>query len=184
MTTLDSSPTRAPFPEIGSYLPIVVLRGLIAVVLAGTGLLLLPNYLPASLAFCVGVLMVVVRRVPLGWILMTLLAVTVLAYDTEPSLLRVAFTVAAIHAVHELGSILVWLPTRGRIQLVILGRVLRRYVLIEVPTQVIVAVTYALAVPSTASRLANPVFGLAAAIALLLLVALIVVPRLRHRAGS
>jgi hypothetical protein len=127
---------------------------------------------------------VLVRRVPLGWILMTLLAVTVLAYETEPSLLKVVLTVAAIHAVHELGTILVWLPTRGRIQLVLLARMLRRYVLIEVPAQAIVVVTYLLAVPSMAARLENPVFGLVAAVALLVLVALIVVPQLRNRAGS
>lgn len=184
MTALDSSRARAPFPEMGPRLPIVVLRALIAIVLACTGLLLLPNYVPATLAFCVGVLMVLVRRVPLGWILMTLLTVTVLAYESDPSLLKVALTVAAIHAVHELGTIVVWLPARGRIQLILLARMLRRYLLIEVPTQAIVVVTYVLAVPSTASRLESPVFGLVAAIALLLLVTLIVVPRLRQRSGS
>jgi hypothetical protein len=93
----------------------------------------------------------------------------------------VVLAVAAIHATHELGAMLVWLPARGRIQLVVLARVLRRYLLVELPVQAIVVVTCVFAIPTAGAQLASPLFGLAGAIALLVLVVLIVVPRLRNR---
>ncbi|HEY2642519.1 MAG TPA: hypothetical protein VGI56_02090 [Galbitalea sp.] len=171
----------APYPGIGPYLPIGVVRVGITVILAGSSLILLPDYLPATLAFCTAMLMVVLRRVQLGWVLMVLLAVTVLAYETHPAIPRVVLAVAAIHATHELGAMLVWLPARGRIQLVVLARVLRRYLLVELPVQAIVVVTCVFAIPTAGAQLASPLFGLAGAIALLVLVVLIVVPRLRNR---
>ena len=174
----------APYPGIGPYLPIALVRVGIAGVLASSSLILLPNYLPAALALFTAVLMVLLRRVQLGWVIMVLLAVTVLAYETHPAILRVALAVAAIHATHELSAMLVWLPARGRIQLIVLVRLLRRYLLIEVPVQAIVVITFALTIPTAAAQLATPLFGLAGAIGLLLLVVLVVAPGLRNRDGS
>ena len=75
---------------------------------------------------------------------------------------------------------LVWLPANGRIQVPILLRMLRSYLIIQIPAQLVsYAVLSLVSGASVGQLLVTPVFGVVAAVCLLLLVILVVLPILR-----
>jgi hypothetical protein len=73
-----------------------------------------------------------------------------------------------------------WLPVGGPIQLRVVGRLVRPYLIIQVPAQLVsFAVLTVLSGGSVVATLTSPVFGLVAAIGLVLLVLFVIVPTLR-----
>jgi hypothetical protein len=73
-----------------------------------------------------------------------------------------------------------WLPVGGPIQLRVVGRLVRPYLIIQVPAQLVsFAVLTVLSGGSVVATLTSPVFGLVAAIGFVLLVVFVIVPTLR-----
>jgi hypothetical protein len=167
-------------PEIGPSVPVSIVRLGIALVLLALcfGIIGLNLYL--ALGLLLALMTLVFPRTPAAWALAILLAILALgSFHAAPDW-RFFVVLAAAHALHEFGLMLAWLPVGGRIQLAILGRMLRRYLIIQIPAQLISLVLLTLlAGRSVVATLTSPLFGIVAGVALTLLVALVLVPILR-----
>jgi hypothetical protein len=167
-------------PAIGRSIPVSMVRLGIAVVLLALcfGVIGINLYLPFGLLLAVMTL--AFPKTPAAWALAILLAVLTLgAYHATPTW-QFFVMLAGAHALHQFGMMLAWLPLGGRIQLGILGRMLRSYLIIQIPAQLIsLVILTLLAGTSVAATLTSPLFGVIAGIGLLLLVALVLVPILR-----
>jgi hypothetical protein len=89
---------------------------------------------------------------------------------------------AALHLLHVIAAQTLVLPVRGWIQLAVFRRPLLRWVLIQLPVQLVALVAFLLLAPDRISAL--PAIGIAGAAALVVAAALLVVPLLRERARS
>jgi hypothetical protein len=172
-------------PTIGRSVPVSVVRLGIAVVLLALcfGIIGFNLYLPFGLLLAVMTL--AFPRTPAAWALAILLVVLTLgSYNTAPTW-QFFVMLAGAHALHSFGMMLAWLPVSGRIQLGILGRMLRSYLIVQIPAQLIsLVVLTLLSGTSVVATLTSPLFGVVAGVGLLLLVILVLVPVLRPGAGE
>jgi hypothetical protein len=176
MTTTERRAAIHRFhPEIGRRVSVWLVRAGIAVLLVALCVSAIGEtpYLIVALLL-VGVALAF-PRTPAAWVLAILLAVLTLGpVDAGPSW-RSFVVLAGAHALHQFGMLLAWLPVRGHIQLRILGRMLRSYLLIQIPAQLISVVVLNL-LSGTSATFRSPVFGIVASLGLLLLVTLVLVP--------
>jgi hypothetical protein len=77
-----------------------------------------------------------------------------------------------VHLLHLIGMTLSWLPGSGPVQLRVIGRLLRGFVLIQVPAQLVAYLVLNLLAGAGAAAFTSPLFGLVAAVGLATLVAL------------
>jgi hypothetical protein len=120
-------------------------------------------------------------KLPAIWALAILLAIEALGPFHGAPDWRFFVVLAGAHALHLFGLMLNWLPLTGRIQLRVLGRMLRSYLIIQVPAQLIAFVVLTLLSGNpVAAALTSPLFGLLAGVGLVGLVAFVIVPILRR----
>jgi hypothetical protein len=172
-------------PAIGRSVPVSIVRLGIAVVLLSLcfGIVGFDLYLPFGLLLALMTL--AFPRTPAAWALAILLAVLTLgSYNGAPTW-QFFVMLAGAQALHNVGMMLAWLPVSGRIQLGILGRMLRSYLIIQIPAQLIsLVVLTLLSGSSVVATLTSPLFGVVAGVGLLLLVILVLVPVLRAGADE
>jgi hypothetical protein len=141
----------------------------------------------ASLALGVALLLCVATvafpRAPAAWLLAALLAFVSLGpIGSEPTW-RFFVALAAAHLLHLIGVTLPWLPTGGRVELRVIGRMLRIFVIIQIPAQLLAFLILTL-LARGGGNLVSPLFGLVAALGFVAVVALIVVPLVRERSDE
>lgn len=103
---------------------------------------------------------VAVPRWRTAWVLIAVLAFSVLVEPTGGPSLRVALLIAGAHALHLLGAWMLVVPARARLQPAVLLPGLRRFVLIQLPIQA-TSVVLAVIQPPSGDSVAAVVAGLA-----------------------
>lgn len=179
MTTTDATLFR---PEIGRVLPASIIRLIVAVILVALSVGIIGFQLLLALAALLILAALVFPRTPAAWILAGLLGLCSLgAIGAEPTWKFFA-ALAAAHFLHVIGMTLFWLPLGGPVQLRVLGRILRRYLIIQIPAQLVgYAVLTALAGKPVVAELTSPAFGIAAAVGFVVMIVLIITPAVRGR---
>lgn len=181
MSAPDIREARKRFrPVIGRSVPTDLVRLLVAIVLLSVSILIVGFVWWLAIAVLLVVATMAFPRSPAAWGLSGLLAVFALGAANAGPTWKSALALASVHALYQFALMLSWLPDRGRVQLRILGRMLRTYLIIQIPAQIAAfAILTLLSGTSAAATLISPAFGLAAGIALVVLVALVVIPQLR-----
>lgn len=124
-------------------------------------------------------------RSPAVWALGALLAILSLGPIGTPPTWKFFVALAAVHLLHAVGMTLSWLPVGGAIELRVLGRILRPFVIIQIPAQLVSFVVLTLlAGRSVAQTLTSPFFGLVAGGAFVLLVVVVLVPVVGAKRGQ
>jgi hypothetical protein len=127
-----------------------------------------------AVALLLSLATVVFPRAPGAWLLAGQLALFSLGPVGISPGWKFFVALAGVHLLHVIGMTLTWLPLSGAVQLRVLGRIVRRYLLIQVPTQLVAYVVLnALAGSSGTAAIVSPFFGLVAVLALALLAVLI-----------
>jgi hypothetical protein len=183
MTSTDARATRRGWrPTVGRTIPVSLMRLIMAVVMAILCFAIVGLHPYVAVALFLVVAAIVFPQTPAAWILAVLLAVFALGSFNSAPRWQFFVVLAGAHALHEFGMILGWLPGSGGVQLRILGRILRRYLIIQILAQVVsLVVLTLLAGKSVVAALTSPVFGVVAGMGLLLMVALVLVPLLRAK---
>ena len=187
MTALQTpapSPASGPKfrPEVGPSVPAGVVRLVVAILCVGLSFAIVGWQLPLAIALFLSLATLVFPRTPAAWLLAAVLAIFALGgYATAPSW-KFFVVLAGAHLLHLSGMTLGWLPISGPVQLRVLGRMLGRFLIIQVPVQLISFVVLTLlAGKSVAGALTSPAFGLLAGLGFALLVIAVVVPIVRGR---
>ena len=172
-------------PAIGRSVPVTLVRLGMAVVLLALCFGIIGFTLYLAFGLLLAVMTLAFPKTPAAWVLAILLAVLTLgSYHSAPTV-QFFVVLAGAHALHQFGMVLAWLPVSGRVQLGVLGRILRSYLIIQIPAQLIsLVVLTLLSGTSVVATLTSPLFGIVAGIGLLLLVALVLVPILRPGADK
>jgi hypothetical protein len=167
-------------PRVGRSVPASIIRLVLAVIMVFLCVAIIGWQLSLALALVLALATLVFPTTPAAWLLAALLAVFTLgAYGQAPDW-RFYVVLAGAHLLHVAGMTLRWLPISGPVQLRVLGRILRTFVIIQVPAQLVsILVLALLGGRSVASTLTSPAFGLIAAISLVLLVVAVIVPIVR-----
>ena len=181
MLRRDAREKRAQLlPAIGVSLPVSLIRAGMGVAMIGLsfGEFGFSTLLFVAVAGAAAVLLF--PRPPFAWMFVLLFAVPFVQVPPTGPSWQLALAIAGTHTLHEFGMMSGWLPQRGRVQRAVLGRMLRSWLFIEIPVQA-VALGIILVVTGTSisTALASPVFGVIAALCLLGLVILVLVPILR-----
>jgi len=119
---------------------------------------------------------------PAAWVLMVALGSSLLT--RTPSALdgRIYALIAGIHLLHLLAAYARVVPGESWVQLRAFAAPLRRYVLVQVPVQLIAALAlFAFAPRSGAQPVVLPIIGVVAALALVVLAIVLVVPFFRQK---
>jgi hypothetical protein len=179
------APSRATRfrPAVGRSVPVSVVRLVVAVVIAALCVTVIGWQLWLAVGLLFALATIVFPTTPAAWLLAGVLAVFTLdGYSQAPDW-KFFVVLAGAHLLHVTGMTLRWLPVSGPIQLRVLGRILRPFVIIQVPAQVVsFLVLELLAGRSVVTTLTSPAFGLVAAVGLVLLVVAVVVPIVRGSA--
>jgi hypothetical protein len=126
---------QAVHPQIGRWVPTAVLHGLVLAVAAALCLLVLDPPLWRAIGLTLAVVGTVVpQRVPLWWLLL-LLGLSQLG--RQPSVTDVTFylLLAGVHLLFVLGGLARLLPWEGRMQVGVLVRPMRRFVVVQAVVQ-------------------------------------------------
>jgi hypothetical protein len=112
-------------------------------------------------------------KAPAAWALAAMLAIFALdRFGAAPGW-KFFVVLAGAHALHICGMTLGWLPLRGHVQTRVFGRIVRRFLVIQIPAQLASFIVLSLlAGHSVAAALTSPVFGIMAGIGFVLLVVL------------
>lgn len=118
---------------------------------------------------------VVVPRWRTAWVLIAVLAFSILGEPTGTAALRLCLLIAGVHALHVLAAWMLAVPPRARVQAAVLLPGLGRFAAIQVPVQA-TALLVGVIRPGTGA----PGLAIAAGVAVLALVALLGVTVLRR----
>lgn len=175
---VDVAPLRFR-PQIGRAVPASIVRLVIAIVVLGLsfGIVGLQPLLAVALLLSIATL--VFPRAPAAWALAVLLALLSLGpVGVQPGW-KFFVALAGVHLLHLIGMTLTWLPSGGPVQLRVIGRLLRGFLIIQVPAQLVAFLVLSLvAGASGVAAVTSPFFGLLAALGLALLVGLVLTRRL------
>lgn len=187
MTTVtsDSHPGANRFrPAIGRAVPAFVLRLVIAAIMVSLCVVIIGWQMLLAVALLLAFVALVFPRAPAAWALAAVLAIVALGgFGAAPGW-KFYVVLAGAHALHVFGVTLTWLPGSGRVQLRVLGVMLRRFLVIQVPVQLLsLLVLTLLSGRSVVATFTSPVFGVVAGAGFLLLVVFVVVPALIRQPG-
>lgn len=172
---------RRSRPVVGGTIPVSVVRLGMAVLMLALSYAVIGFTLYLPVAILLVVAAIAFPKTPAAWGLAILVALLALAAYNEAPYWQFFVALAGVHALHQFGMTLVWLPANGRIQVPILLRMLRSYLIIQIPAQLVsYAVLSLLSGASVGQLLITPAFGVVAAACLLLLVIVVVLPILRR----
>jgi hypothetical protein len=186
VTTIPTSTTEpAPKrfrPAIGPSVPASVVRLVVGVVCVAMSFGVIGLHWPIIVAMFLTLATLVFPRSPAAWALAALLAIASLGTIGAAPDWRFFVTLAGAHLLHVFGMTLGWLPVGGPVQLRVLGRSLRTFVIIQIPAQLVSFVVLTLlAGHSVAAALTSPAFGILAAIGFVVLAIVALVPIARGR---
>ncbi|MCU1477892.1 MAG: hypothetical protein JWQ64_2585 [Subtercola sp.] len=174
---------RGSLPDIGFRMPGGVVRILLAAV--GVGLCLIG--IPLGFWFVVGLTLTALALAapPLlgAWGLIVLLALATLTRPETAFDVRFFVLLAGIHLLHVLGAQTLVLPLRAWAQVAVLRAPLLRFVVVQVPVQILAFVVLLLAAPGGPSATV-PIAAVVGAMALGAVVLVLIVPLLRERPRS
>ncbi len=167
-------------PAIGVHVPGWVLRAVFFVVAVTLGIVEGTSAFWSGVVIVLAAAAVAMPRWMTAWVMLVVLAGTVLtrhpdSLDWHPYLL-----VAGVHAAHVLASWMLVAPPLSRVQLRALAPSALRYLAIQVPAQLLIAATLWLASATTPSA-ALPAIAVVAAGALAALALILLGPLLRER---
>jgi hypothetical protein len=167
-------------PSAGATVSVTTVRIVVGVVLAGLCFSVLRTPLQLAIGLVLAAASLAFPKIPAAWGLAFLLAVSALgSFHVAPDW-RFFVVLAGAHALHLFGLMLIWLPAGGRIQRRLLVRMLRSYLIVQLPTQLVAFVLLSvLSGNSVTAALTSPFFGLLAALALVCLVVVVLVPVVR-----
>ena len=167
-------------PDIGVSLPVSLVRTGMGTTMVALGLAEFGFSTLLIVAIVGAAAVLAFPRAPFAWMFVLLLAVPLLGAPLVGISWQLAVAIAGTHALHEFGMMLAWLPERGRVQRAVLARMLRSWLIIQIPVQV-VAVGVVLLITGTplTAALTSPVFGVIAGLCLLGLVIVVLLPVLR-----
>lgn len=177
MKLTDLAPP-SDLPAAGARIPGVAIR--VALVLAGV-LLTLVDY-GASGWLAVGILISIGAALApqhmLGWLLIVFLGLGELGHHAQLSW-RLLVLLAGLHLLYVLSMLTLELPWRSWIQPAVFLAPLRRFVAIQIPSQLLAVVALLLLAPSHSGHrpLTAAVFGVIGALALVGLALLLLGPR-------
>jgi hypothetical protein len=169
-------------PRLGPRVPGWMLRVAIGIVGAGLCVTQLPLGFWFGLGLVLAVLAAIAPRLSTAWALILLLGSSLLW--REPSPLNVTFyaLLAGVHLLHLLASYALVVPIGGWLQLRAFTASLKRYLIVQVPLQLLTALALFAFSPRAGHTLAAvPVVGIAAGVALVALTVVLVLPFLRER---
>jgi hypothetical protein len=180
----STPPTRrGSLPDIGLRMPGGAVRILLAAV--GVGLCLIG--IPLGFWFVVGLALTALALAapPLlgAWGLIVLLALATLTRPETAFDVRFFVLLAGMHLLHVLGAQTLVLPLRAWAQVAVLRAPLLRFVVVQVPVQILAFVVLLLAAPGGPSE-AVPLAAVVGAVALGTVVLVLIVPLLRERPRS
>jgi hypothetical protein len=159
-------------PRIGHAVPASVVRAVMALVVLGLSFGVVGWQPLLALALLLSIATLVFPRAPAAWILAALLAILSLGPIGVAPGWKFFVALAGVHLLHLIGMTLSWLPGSGPVQLRVIGRLLRGFVLIQVPAQLVAYLVLNLLAGAGAAAFTSPLFGLVAAVGLATLVAL------------
>jgi hypothetical protein len=167
-------------PDVGRAVPASVVRLVIAIVCGGMCFAIIGLQPLVAVALFLSLATLVFPKTPAAWALAAFLAVFSLgAFGAAPSW-KFFVVLAGAHLLHVFAMTLAWLPIGGPVQLRVIGRLVRPFLIIQVPAQLIsLVVLTILSGRSVVAALISPAFGVVAAVGFVLLVVFVVVPVLR-----
>ena len=169
-------------PVIGLSLPASMVRLTIGVVCVALSFGIIGLQWPVIVAMFLTLATLVFPRSPAAWALAALLAIASLGTLGAAPDWRFFVALAGAHLLHVFGMTLGWLPIGGPVQLRVLGKSLRTFVIIQIPAQLVSFIVLALlAGRSVAAALTSPAFGILAAVGFVVLVVVALVPVARGR---
>ncbi len=176
---------RRSRPVVRGTVPVGVVRLGMAVLMLALSYAVIGFTLYLPVAILLVVATIAFPKTPAAWGLALFVAVLALASYHEAPYWQFFVALAGVHALHQFGMTLAWLPANGRIQAPILLRMLRSYLIIQIPAQLVsYAVLSLLGGASAGQLLVTPAFGVVAAVCLVLLVIVVVLPILRTNADK
>ena len=167
-------------PAVGLHIPGWALRGAFFAVAVTLGIVEGTSVFWSAVVVVLAAAALVVPRWMTAWVMLVVLAGTVLTRHPDPLDWHPYALVAGVHAAHVLASWMLVAPPRSRVQLRALAPSARRFVAIQVPTQLLVVATLWLAAATTPPG-ALPAIAVVAAGALAALALVLVGPLLRER---
>ncbi len=167
-------------PAIGAHVPGWALRAVFFVVAVTLGIVEGTSVFWSSVVIALAASAVVVPRWMTAWVMLVVLAGTVLTRHPDPLDWHPYLLVAGVHAAHVLASWMLVAPPRSRVQLHALVPSALRYLAIQVPTQLLIVATLWFA-SATTPRAALPAIAVVAAGALAALALILLGPLLRER---
>lgn len=178
-----------PAPHIGVRVPGWALRAVIAVVGIGLCFGQLPDGFAGGFWFWFGIVLAVTATVfpttPAAWALMVLLGASVLVRVPSPVDPRLYLLIAGIHLLQLLAAYARVVPAAGRVQLQAFSAPIRRYIIVQLPTQLVAAIVlFAFAPAANRQWPTIPVLGVVAGAALVALTLVFIVPLIRSQRGG
>jgi hypothetical protein len=186
MTALEPRTARAAAtrfrPDVGRSVPASIVRLVIAAIMIGLCFAIIGWQWTLAIALFLALGTLVFPKSPAAWALAGMLAVYTLgAFGAAPNG-KFFVVLAGAHALHLAGMTLGWLPVGGPVQLRVIGRLLRTFVVIQIPAQLVSFVVLTLlAGKSVVATLTSPVFGVVAGLGFVVLVIAVIVPTVRGR---
>jgi hypothetical protein len=182
VTTTVSAATATPRfrPRVRFAVPASVIRLVIAGVCVGLSFAIIGWQPIIAVALFLTLATLVFPKTPAAWALGVFLALFSLgAFGAAPSW-KFFVVLAGAHLLHIIGMTLAWLPIGGPVQLRVIGRLLRPFLIIQVPAQLVsLVVLNILSGKTMVAALISPAFGIVAAVGFVLLVLFVVLPMLR-----
>lgn len=141
-----STTTRRAHASIvlGPRVPTLVMRCALAVLAGALCWALAPSGFWFAVCLAVGVTAALVPRTHAAWIFAFAIGLTALAHTPDPADWRPYVTLAGIHLVHLFGAMTVVTPARSSLQLATLVRPALGFLVIQVPSQALLAIALAL----------------------------------------
>ncbi|WP_431277046.1 hypothetical protein [Leifsonia poae] len=167
-------------PDLGFQVPGWAVRALFAIVAVALSVALAAPGFWLSVALLLAATAVAVPRWLTAWFLIGGLALSLLTHGQSANDWRPYVLIAGAHALHILGSWMLVIPLRARTQPAALWPSARRFILIQVPVQVVAAAALVLtSATSGGSILALAVVGGVAVVAIIVVLSAPLVRRPR-----
>lgn len=167
-------------PAIGMHVPGWVLRAVFFVVGATLGIVEGTSAFWTGVVIVLAAVAVIVPRWMTAWVMLVVLAGTVLTRHPDPLDWHPYVLVAGVYAAHVLAAWMLVASPLARVQLSALAPSALRFVAIQVPTQLLIAATLWFASAST-PKAGLPAIAVVAAGALAVLALVLIGPLLRER---
>lgn len=164
-------------------IPASVVHVAVAAVSVTLAISLVPVTFWAIVAIALGITAAAAPRLYTAWAFNGLLALMQLTRDVSAADWQPYVLLAGLHLMHVLASLALVVPLRGMIDARAFTRVLRRFVIVQLPCQALLAGVLVVTA-SEAFTIAIPALAPIGAVALIVLAAVFVVPLVRRGARS